>query len=137
FQAEDGIRDATVTGVQTCALPILADASGHQHERCVEDRDGVWDRKAVRRQKGGEEEDGLVRESQGRDEQEQDRDTLSWGRRMDGVIERFVRTSENRSLFFHHILNGGTIAGRSEVWVEPTSRSTVPEEKGRGTTRQR
>src|SRR6266699_5422124 len=26
FQAEDGIRDADVTGVQTCALPIL-----HQH----------------------------------------------------------------------------------------------------------
>src|SRR5207245_4468837 len=26
FEAEDGIRDATVTGVQTCALPILADA---------------------------------------------------------------------------------------------------------------
>src|SRR6266542_7149008 len=25
FQAEDGIRDATVTGVQTCALPIYAD----------------------------------------------------------------------------------------------------------------
>src|SRR2546430_16778370 len=24
FQAEDGIRDLTVTGVQTCALPILA-----------------------------------------------------------------------------------------------------------------
>src|SRR5207245_8601109 len=24
FQAEDGIRDATVTGVQTCALPILS-----------------------------------------------------------------------------------------------------------------
>src|SRR5689334_11707689 len=24
FQAEDGIRDGTVTGVQTCALPILA-----------------------------------------------------------------------------------------------------------------
>src|SRR5207245_7986272 len=23
FQAEDGIRDATVTGVQTCALPIF------------------------------------------------------------------------------------------------------------------
>src|SRR5688572_33417160 len=29
FQAEDGIRDLTVTGVQTCALPILG---GHpQH----------------------------------------------------------------------------------------------------------
>src|SRR5207245_4293173 len=27
FQAEAGIRDATVTGVQTCALPICADTS--------------------------------------------------------------------------------------------------------------
>src|SRR5207245_5434248 len=27
FQAEDGIRDATVTGVQTCALPICARAA--------------------------------------------------------------------------------------------------------------
>src|SRR5689334_23377965 len=27
FQAEDGIRDGTVTGVQTCALPILAVAA--------------------------------------------------------------------------------------------------------------
>src|SRR2546430_7654432 len=26
FQAEDGIRDLTVTGVQTCALPILMHA---------------------------------------------------------------------------------------------------------------
>src|SRR5207245_8517254 len=26
FQAEDGIRDATVTGVQTCALPIWSAA---------------------------------------------------------------------------------------------------------------
>src|SRR5206468_4948205 len=26
FQAEDGIRDLIVTGVQTCALPILIDA---------------------------------------------------------------------------------------------------------------
>ena len=25
FQAEDGIRDIGVTGVQTCALPILRD----------------------------------------------------------------------------------------------------------------
>src|SRR2546430_13681495 len=28
FQAEDGIRDLTVTGVQTCALPILEDVTG-------------------------------------------------------------------------------------------------------------
>src|SRR5437867_8414446 len=27
FQAEDGIRDRTVTGVQTCALPISIDCS--------------------------------------------------------------------------------------------------------------
>src|SRR5438094_6670739 len=39
FQAEDGIRDRTVTGVQTCALPIyieqpvgLCVAGGHEHE---------------------------------------------------------------------------------------------------------
>src|SRR5207248_4674277 len=33
FQAEDGIRYRTVTGVQTCALPICACAneSGHRH----------------------------------------------------------------------------------------------------------
>src|SRR5688572_33152893 len=28
FQAEDGIRDLTVTGVQTCALPICDDGKG-------------------------------------------------------------------------------------------------------------
>src|SRR5438552_5449921 len=33
FQAEDGIRDDLVTGVQTCALPILADGKGaHQYD---------------------------------------------------------------------------------------------------------
>src|SRR5690349_23535480 len=29
FQAEDGIRDLYVTGVQTCALPILRNRPGH------------------------------------------------------------------------------------------------------------
>src|SRR5699024_11441928 len=29
FQAEDGIRDRNVTGVQTCALPIFNELSGH------------------------------------------------------------------------------------------------------------
>src|SRR2546430_9600088 len=37
FQAEDGIRDLTVTGVQTCALPIFR-ASGFG--RCY----GIWPR---------------------------------------------------------------------------------------------
>src|SRR2546425_2993252 len=29
FQAEDGIRDKLVTGVQTCALPISSDRAAH------------------------------------------------------------------------------------------------------------
>src|SRR5699024_11761791 len=33
FQAEDGIRDRNVTGVQTCALPILSIAT------CIKNRD--------------------------------------------------------------------------------------------------
>src|SRR5438105_9963749 len=33
FQAEDGIRDPLVTGVQTCALPIYGGASGHDRRR--------------------------------------------------------------------------------------------------------
>src|SRR2546430_13733320 len=32
FQAEDGIRDLTVTGVQTCALPISPAARGEGNE---------------------------------------------------------------------------------------------------------
>src|SRR5206468_6330177 len=35
FQAEDGIRDLIVTGVQTCALPISAGGSAE-----LRDRDG-------------------------------------------------------------------------------------------------
>src|SRR2546430_9839710 len=31
FQAEDGIRDLTVTGVQTCALPISCLGPQHEH----------------------------------------------------------------------------------------------------------
>src|SRR5690348_17813999 len=33
FQAEDGIRDGRVTGVQTCALPILRDQLGLRRVR--------------------------------------------------------------------------------------------------------
>src|SRR5438093_9399662 len=38
FQAEDGIRDWSVTGVQTCALPILPRPPGSDRER----RGGPW-----------------------------------------------------------------------------------------------
>src|SRR5699024_11822730 len=37
FQAEDGIRDRNVTGVQTCALPISsAEAKLGQYEQAIE-----------------------------------------------------------------------------------------------------
>src|SRR3712207_839553 len=38
FQAEDGIRDIGVTGVQTCALPILRNSIGKDIEDAIE----VW-----------------------------------------------------------------------------------------------
>src|SRR5256885_5159292 len=39
FQAEDGIRDYKVTGVQTCALPISGVARGSRGGRGRADRD--------------------------------------------------------------------------------------------------
>src|SRR5439155_19195966 len=47
FQAEDGIRDGHVTGVQTCALPILLESDGNgpfscQASVCNEGRK-TWD----------------------------------------------------------------------------------------------
>src|SRR5260370_26956638 len=35
FQAEDGIRDSSVTGVQTCALPICASAASNVADALV------------------------------------------------------------------------------------------------------
>src|SRR2546422_9774107 len=36
FQAEDGIRDVAVTGVQTCALPISLEVRGTRNEESLE-----------------------------------------------------------------------------------------------------
>src|SRR5690606_31086718 len=36
FQAEDGIRDFHVTGVQTCALPIYRQGAGHVLDHCID-----------------------------------------------------------------------------------------------------
>src|SRR5256886_7313363 len=63
FQAEDGIRDLTVTGVQTCALPILDDV--------VQDVEEDHDRRAVRL--AGTEEEERIREVR-EGEQARDRD---------------------------------------------------------------
>src|SRR2546430_4125788 len=40
FQAEDGIRDLTVTGVQTCALPILGEVIAFSG-RLLKDEEGA------------------------------------------------------------------------------------------------
>src|ERR1035437_9260362 len=42
FQAEDGIRDIGVTGVQTCALPIHALRDEADEVVCVEMPDDLW-----------------------------------------------------------------------------------------------
>src|SRR3989449_8165672 len=47
FQAEDGIRDVAVTGVQTCALPISVPA-GRRLRRAARDRVPVGGRRAGR-----------------------------------------------------------------------------------------
>src|SRR3989454_1654335 len=45
FQAEDGIRDYKVTGVQTCALPIWV--RRHEHDVRVGGLDGPDDRRVI------------------------------------------------------------------------------------------
>src|SRR5438046_8644788 len=41
FQAEDGIRDWSVTGVQTCALPIYPHHDGEEHHQLGLDSPGA------------------------------------------------------------------------------------------------
>src|SRR5256885_12649406 len=54
FQAEDGIRDYKVTGVQTCALPICDDEAGHRVDPGgVAQRDEVEPPRAPRAPRGG------------------------------------------------------------------------------------
>src|SRR2546422_3461711 len=56
FQAEDGIRDVAVTGVQTCALPILRPGRGEGELKARSGRDATWwigaGRRGVRRREG-------------------------------------------------------------------------------------
>src|SRR5690625_7603835 len=51
FQAEDGIRDGHVTGVQTCALPICAGVARTQRP-AVDVPDPVHHEMRVQRQRG-------------------------------------------------------------------------------------
>src|SRR5690606_40728480 len=47
FQAEDGIRDFHVTGVQTCALPIFSRPPATPNATCVENNCPVPDAKEI------------------------------------------------------------------------------------------
>src|SRR5207249_7827201 len=78
FQAEDGIRDRNVTGVQTCALPIFP-ASHLAHERQTPDRSaGALRSRLVA---------GVVKRGPKLDER---------GRQLPGGRPRFCRRSEER-----------------------------------------
>src|SRR5207237_7762452 len=55
FQAEDGIRDSSVTGVQTCALPI----SGGEAERALKDLSGRLERGQDHEEHGKEHEQAV------------------------------------------------------------------------------
>src|SRR5690606_39326121 len=48
FQAEDGIRDFHVTGVQTCALPIFRILMQRVHERAERSLGSAWQEDAER-----------------------------------------------------------------------------------------
>src|SRR5690554_7321969 len=48
FQAEDGIRDADVTGVQTCALPISTSPSTADSRTLMSQRSSTIDQNAGR-----------------------------------------------------------------------------------------
>src|SRR5690606_40797418 len=53
FQAEDGIRDFHVTGVQTCALPILGSYNEQTARTLIDDISGLrnlWYVKTVRKE---------------------------------------------------------------------------------------
>src|SRR5207244_8534776 len=89
FQAEDGIRDDLVTGVQTCALPIFEIPRVDEH---VEQISGE-------REDGGEDVDG-AREEHERERREREAELERTGRRDttggDRAVPRPLRSEERR-----------------------------------------
>src|SRR5689334_23581984 len=59
FQAEDGIRDGTVTGVQTCALPIYLGIEGSAREAANDLTRGFERRSTLIRPVGGDGIEGI------------------------------------------------------------------------------
>src|SRR5437667_7579109 len=80
FQAEDGIRDRDVTGVQTCALPICEHQRGADGEHEVARRDQRLDV-------------GLDAEG---DVPEQDRKSVVWGKSVDLGGRRIMKKKKKK-----------------------------------------
>src|SRR5437762_5018998 len=60
FQAEDGIRDTSVTGVQTCALPISAAAAPNAASGSIRRSGSSCSRPGSRRRSGSRSEERRV-----------------------------------------------------------------------------
>src|SRR5256712_13281523 len=90
FQAEDGIRDLIVTGVQTCALPIFRD------RRVVEDHLRVGERVPVWQRALSDHEPGTLRAlvEPDHDRGECDRGGKRCGRRLRDELETRVAPGE-------------------------------------------
>src|SRR5699024_11383287 len=87
FQAEDGIRDRNVTGVQTCALPILVDQLGDclLLHRLVDDVEGQTlghDLEQQRTADSGVDDTGILHH----------RAVLL----LDGLVDTYLRSEERR-----------------------------------------
>src|SRR2546430_12013697 len=82
FQAEDGIRDLTVTGVQTCALPIFEHPLGETSLlEDLHEADGEH-----RRVRGRLEHDGVAEDERGHDLPRRDREREVPGRDRKSVV---------------------------------------------------
>src|SRR5260370_40036162 len=107
FQAEDGIRDSSVTGVQTCALPISEGNVSSRHGRDVRrDKNDNHERREFRVDAKG---NAAFRDEQGRDHRAGSR-----SRPVQSELGESVRSAAD----------GGSGSGRSKAEiVTPASNS--------------
>src|SRR2546430_3641687 len=92
FQAEDGIRDLTVTGVQTCALPICAGDGEESVVRLADNLLGLREMlpNAVRGRHG-------VSYRNSRGWCVRDRKSVVWGKSVDLGGRRIIKKKKKRT----------------------------------------
>src|SRR5207248_7058877 len=142
FQAEDGIRDRTVTGVQTCALPISSNANPERHGD-LRPVSGVWgaarESARSRRRFGAQwaSRDGAygrlgLRKTRGRDRREEPSGTISIRLAAPGKRCRGDLPSDLAALPASKLEPGGaavlpgaagTIRRRAHFWAVRSARS--------------